>query len=451
MAELLFDFKRTMRRACLLGISSLALGACEPTGFQPGPRPVRSTASSTSQSDGTAPDTPRPVEAVRVLPGGRSSASASSASPAPPPASFTLDGSVRRVRPYEKEEISNVVLSGGWTWRGRPDPATDASPKGVGRAKKATAADWRIDLSTGTYGRMRIALPSRGFSVPAGSELLALKSHYGTVLSWPRHSFYRVLAPGSVRPLLDEGRADVVPLATGQFTKKGASRRADRATKKWLLTSPIGELDLEVALLPEAAQSGPLLCRLFVELVGIHPSSKVCQAGEVPLFASYRWRLDDTVRSGNWFEVTRIQLNPVPATNRIVVPPAGAKASTRALPLPKSRLLLTGDERAALRGSQPVSAKRSRLRNGSERALYLLLDGVAVAWVEPDEVVTLGSLPAGSYTVQWRSFLGDVVSETTEKALPARIDYKFADPLSDASATPQTSATPPPSPSKPSD
>jgi hypothetical protein len=320
----------------------------------------------------------------------------------------------------------------------------------VRQAKKATAADWRIDLSTGTFGRMRVTLTSRGFSVAAGSKLLAQQSHYGTILSWPRHSVYRVLAPGSVRPLLNEGRVDVVPLAAGQLSKKGVGRRAGRVTKKWLLTSPIGELDLEVALLPEAAQSGPLVCRLFVELVGIHPSSKVCRAGEVPLFASYRWRLDDTVRSGNWFEVTRIQLTPSPPASPIVVPPTG-EANRRALPVPASRLLLTADERAALRGTQPVSAKRSRLRNGSTRALYLLLDGVPVAWVEPDEVVALDGLPARSYSVQWRSFLGDVVSETTEKTLPTRIDYKFADPRSDASATPQTSATPPTNPTKPSE
>jgi hypothetical protein len=351
------------------------------------------------------------------------------------------DGSIATRTTPKTEDDGRIVLAGGWTWRGRSDAAKEATAPGIAIAKRATAADWRIAMATGRYGRMRIALASRGFSLAAGSQLLALQEHYGMVLAWPKGDFYRILEPGTIRPLLDECRADVVPLVAGQGSEKGHGRRAGRKTRKWLVSSPIGEVDLEVAPLPEAPESGPL-CRLFLELAGIHPSSKVCRRGEVALFASYRWRSADTLKSGNWFEVTQIVAAPAPAEPPIVIPPAGSRPNPRGLPRHRHALLLTSVQRAALRASGAASATFSRVRNGSPRALFLLLDGVPAAWVEPDREVMLGGLVPGRYAVQWRSFLGDVVSETTQQQLPGRLDYGVVAPPTARSAAPAGSAAP---------
>ena len=443
MAKARLNSRRSHPIGCLAAAGwSLALLACEPETFAPKP-PIIPSKTSPASSLQLQPGSKLNANQKANASGTKSGSSAApSASPLPPPKAFQLDEPFSPPQNGAQPDETSVILFGGWTWRGRPDPAPEAKGAGVAQAKLSTAADWRIALSAGPRGRMRIALTSRGFSLKPGSELLALQERYGTIVSWPGRTRYRVLAPGSVRPLLDEGRADVVPLAKGVATPKGTSRRADRKTKKWLVSSPIGELDLEVTQLPEAPESGALLCRLFLELVGVHPSNEVCQAKEVPMFASYRWRIDDTVRSGNWFEVTRIKTSPAVPEPPLIIPPPNAEATTQGLPRPSNKLLLTKNERAALRTTKPgTTSKSSLLRNGSSRALYLLLDGAPLAWVEPNDKLILHGMPPGRYKVQWRSFLGDVVSETTETLLPGRIDHKVIDHQNAVSAAPSASAT----------
>ena len=65
--------------------------------------------------------------------------------------------------------------------------------------------------------------------------------------------------------------------------------------------------------------------------------------------------------------------------------------------------------------------------NHSDRLLYLLVDGVpAVATPPWSERYVIGPR-TGRYSVQWRTFLGDLIDPARDAEMPARIVYGAVD------------------------
>jgi hypothetical protein len=59
--------------------------------------------------------------------------------------------------------------------------------------------------------------------------------------------------------------------------------------------------------------------------------------------------------------------------------------------------------------------------NRSDSVRYVLLDGIAIAWIQPrSEQFLIGPLP-GRYSISWRDFLGGAIEPAKVVALPARV------------------------------
>jgi hypothetical protein len=61
------------------------------------------------------------------------------------------------------------------------------------------------------------------------------------------------------------------------------------------------------------------------------------------------------------------------------------------------------------------------LHNATDVARYLFLDGVPVAWVDPNRDQLVLGPPRGRYQLQWRTFLGEAGDPPMTVDLPARV------------------------------
>lgn len=302
------------------------------------------------------------------------------------------------------------------------------SAEGIAAAKKETAFRWEVDLSEA--GRMRIAFDSLALPLPQRSELRAREDRYGHIVLWPNTASYRVLAPGALRTTLGERRVDVTPISLAVATPKGSGSRLGLVTRNVEVVSTIGVVRLEIAKVTEAGQGGPLLCRSLLELVAVDPRSDICAAGDVPLLAHYTWPSGRKLLVEATTLLRRTDLAPA----ELVVPPVGASYLESGLPSVPEGVFLSSEALSGLRTSAVEPAERD-LRappdgfiadNQSDALRYLLIDGVPVVAVPAaSERYVVGTQP-GSYTVEWRTFLGDQVAEPKVVDFPARI--VFGDP-----------------------
>ncbi len=419
-----------------LVVLTVGLAGCEPGFFGPAP---------TVSDAGAAPGAsilPRPLataaEGMLTDGGSRGNGQGTDAGrgvrdAAPPPpkpltANEVLLPDVSRLR-----EQSGVALTAFWRWKRVPTPAQvpQAATNTIEPMRRLARGQWRVQLTTA--GRMRASFVSRGLPLPPRSALLAREDRYGSIVLWPDERHYRVLPPGTLRATLGERRADINPMSPGKAEALGEGERLGFKTRKVKLTSSFGTLQLELAPMLEAGRGGPLLCRLLVEIAGIDPSIKLCRGPEVALAADYSWTGGEPEEGGGIrFEVTAVsRQNDFPASE-LAVPPAGARQSPSSLPSVSGGMFFSEAELAAFRseeaappsppspGAPEVGLKAS---NQSDLLLYLLLDGVPVAAVEPwGETAIRGPL-SGRYSVQWRTFLGEIIGETSEHHLPATIIY----------------------------
>jgi hypothetical protein len=180
-----------------------------------------------------------------------------------------------------------------------------------------------------------------------------------------------------------------------------------RATRTEVETS-LGVLSLEQATLP-GATGGELLRRLLLDLAGAEPSAEICRPDRVPLAATYRWLPSGSLS----FVVSGLaEQKELPLTG-LQMPPAAALWKPGELP-PSSSVLAAVAELERLRGRPRKAEARSPAApvdvlvadNSTPRLLYVLVDGLALAWVPPRGRVTLPGLQPGRYSVAWRDFLG---------------------------------------------
>jgi hypothetical protein len=329
-------------------------------------------------------------------------------------------------RDGELLDLSGLSLSARFRWPDVPLPSRlpDANVEAIQRARNNATFDLTIDLSPS--GRMRFAFASERFLVPVNTELRARYDIYGHAVVMPDRARYTVAVPGSLRALLNERRLDTLPLVAPRAVGLGAWQSLGFNTQKSRFSSPLGQLDLEQAEVIESGLGGLLLCRLLVELVGVHPATPVCAEELVPIRADYAWT--EGGRFG--FEVTA--LRPVTGFDGsdLAVPPARAEHRIGGLIEPSTPFLVAPSEFKnfrvrALRTPERRDSESPKegllVLNAGELPTYFLIDGVPVLRLPAKGAEVLLDLRAGTYSASARDFLSADVNPPTMTAVPARI------------------------------
>jgi hypothetical protein len=319
---------------------------------------------------------------------------------------------------------TGITLEARFKWFDVPPPASvpEVAADPINKAKQAMEPKVTVDLAPA--GRMRFTFGTPVFPVPQNAELRSSVEHWGHVLVWPDGTSYRVMLPGTLRALFAERRADILPMAQGTLKAMGKGGLLGLETRKVRLKSETGTLTMESASISGIADSGKLLCRLLLELIGVDPGNAACD-GPVPLRAEYTWPSGG--RLG--FEVTAIVRRPELPYGLLVVPPASGLLKPGELPPQPAGVLLTRGQLAAFRskaapGKDPAEADAPGeglvAVNRTNTLQYLLIDGAPAAWIRPRaEQYLIGPRP-GRYAISWRDFLGERVGPAVQLQLPAR-------------------------------
>ena len=318
-------------------------------------------------------------------------------------------------------------LEGAFHWADLPGPfvGPEVAPSAIRDALQKTDLSVAIDVAP--VGRLRFSLESAAFPLPTHTELRARTSYYGHVLVWPDGASYRLLAPGSLRAMFAERRADVTPLLRAKVTPAGTGSLLGHKTIVTDVETSLGTLTLEQTTLAGSGAGGELLCRLLVELVGADPSTEACRAERIPLSARYRWAPSGSLT----FVVTSLAEKKELPLGYLYVPPAGATFAPGLLPPKTSGVFLTQSDLAkfrthAARGAPPgprAPGEGITSDNQTTGLVYLLLDGVPVAWLAAKEQKYVIGPPAGRYSVAFRDFFGMNLSPPSTVDLPAFVRH----------------------------
>lgn len=211
----------------------------------------------------------------------------------------------------------------------------DAPAVPVGPAINAGAIDamrkqneprFAIDL---TPSRMRMQLSSLGFLLARNSELRARSDRYGHLFFAPDLASYRVLAPGSLRALFGERRADVSPLSHAEVTPRGdGARRLGYRTRRVEVQSRAGKGVFGIVKLQDLGDGGALVIRALLDLMNAAPQTTVVGPDEMPVHAELQW----PSRGAIFFDVTAITKRTDLAAVALAVPPQAATFTTGPLP-----------------------------------------------------------------------------------------------------------------------
>ncbi len=416
------------RRFAGYGVAAAALAACTTTPPAPLPDP---------SSDAPSPNAsilPAPLAPVRPHDAGtdggpdagdaaaRALNSATPDAAAPPPRTLREDAPVD-VDPWPGKELRpGLTLAARFTWPGfAPSAAAEADLRVAERLAEQTARIVRITLTPA--GRMRLVLDSPSFAVERGVELRSRIDRYGHVVVWPDQHSYRVLQPGTLRAFFNEGRADVLPLDSVTASQLPPGSALGWDTVSVVLGTDIGKLTLTQARIPGSGDAGALVCRLLLELACGEPASPSCAADLVPLRAAYEW----TDGGKLLFEVTAATRAAEVDVTTLRVPPIAPSFKADLLPAAGSGPLVgSGDLRALRRRDAPAPpddagappAEGFELTNRTDTLAFALLDGIAVARVEPAHSVTLPTLRPGRYSLRWTDFLGGEVTAPEIVSVP---------------------------------
>ena len=306
-----------------------------------------------------------------------------------------------------------------------PDaPAVPAGPPinaaAIDAMRKQNEPRFIIDL---TPTRMRMQLASLGFLLAQGSELRARSDRYGHVFLAPDLASYRVLAPGSLRALFGERRADVSPLSPAEVTSQGdGTRRLGYRTRRAEVQSRAGKGVFEIVKLPELGDGGALFVRALLDLMNAAPQTSVAFSDELPVHAELQW----PSRGAIFFDVTSITKRVDLAPTALAVPPSAATFVTGPLPPLAGELRVEPKDLSAMHtgpidlGPQGASATAGPLAlvNAHDTPRFAWIDGAPVAWVAPEGRIELSPLPRGRYQLEWRSFLDDAADPAKTLTVP---------------------------------
>lgn len=348
----------------------------------------------------------------------------------PPPTAIRADRPLQAEAPAFEDQ-AGVTLELEFKMRGVPraPKVPEADATGIARAQKLTALTGTVDLFA--TGRMRWLVTSRAMPLPFNSELRAKYDRYGHVVLWPGHQRYRVLPAGALRSALDEGRVDAMPVVTGTVTRGAAGKRLGETTRTIWIETPVGKVHLEIASVSEASLGGPLLCRALVELVGVDPATPECKPDEVVLAAKLDFFSPAGAPAGGIdLEVSTVaRRTDMPAPDASC-PPAGADFEATGLPDSPEGVLLGPADLKDLRSKEDPKAEPGPnapsegiiVENLVDRRVYAVLDGALLALVPPPPGSTryILGMQRGHYTLEWRTFFGEIIEPAREVVLPGR-------------------------------
>lgn len=285
--------------------------------------------------------------------------------------------------------------------------AAKARAKLEGELLKSQSLDVRIDL--GAHDRLVWTFKGPSLPLLPGSQLRSRIDRLGHVLVWPNASHYRVVAPGSLRALLEEGRADTAPLVAPKVTKSGRGKLLGLPVSRVRLETEVGEASVDFAALPGVAGAGKLLCRTLAELILAAPDTHGCEQDAVPLKAVFKWPGSGTLE----FVVTNLTRRQDFAERSFLIPPPGARFKPGELPTASSRLLVPADE-PALKGSGQAQIITKNFSEGSDLSVqnrshvpqYLWVDGLLVGRAPPNDTLALSGLRPAKHEILLRDFLG---------------------------------------------
>jgi hypothetical protein len=306
-----------------------------------------------------------------------------------------------------------------------PDaPAVPTGPPVNGAAidtiRKQNEPRFAIDLSP---TRMRMQLESPGFFLARDAELRARIDRYGHVFLPPDLATYHVLAPGSLRSLFSERRADVSPLSPADVTSRGEGvRRLGYRSRKVEVQGRAGKGTFEIIKLPDLGDGGALFARALLDLMNVAPQTAVVSSDEIPIHAELQW----SSRGAVFFDVTSILKRTDLSPSAMAVPPPGAAFTIGPLTLLAGELRVDPKELSAIHtgpidiGPEAASVTSGALvlSNTRDTPRFAWLDGAPVAWVAPDGRVELSALPRGRYQLEWRSFLDDAADGPKTVTVP---------------------------------
>jgi hypothetical protein len=327
-------------------------------------------------------------------------------------------------------ETSGLTLSGRLRYLDTaPVPrVAEQNADGVQRGRDAAGFDVVVDLAG---GRMRFVFASRAFTLPAGTELHTRDDLYGHSLLWPNRTTYTVIAPGALRSVLAQQRADVVPLVRARLSALPSGTLFALSTERTELSTPTGKLELEQVRGASPAPAGGIwasgvsLCQFLVELLGASPTSSACRADLVPVRAMYTWPNGEHFA----FEVSRLLRRNDMDPSALAMPPAGAEFRQSELPPPPPTALLSDSELSEFRlrpaarteKADPGAPKTGLLVvNHSESLRYISIDGAPAARLPPGAEQVLLGLRAGKYSVNARDFFGGEDAVTKIMEVPGR-------------------------------
>jgi hypothetical protein len=230
-----------------------------------------------------------------------------------------------------------------------------------------------------------------------------------------------------LRALFVERRPDVAPLVEPSVRQTETGSSLGMLTSKVELGTALGQLVLEQTNFAGIGQSGELLCRFLLELIGGAPSSAVCNEQMLPLKAEYRWA--EHGRSS--FEVSSLARRTDLPIGLVYAPPAGALFKPGELPPESSGVFLSRKSLAKFRTrdvpratpDDKAPAEGVIAANKSDLLRYLVVDGVPVAWVRPHSERYIIGLRPGRYVIAWRDFLGIDADQRKLVEVPARVTF----------------------------
>jgi hypothetical protein len=323
----------------------------------------------------------------------------------------------------ELRDLSGVSLHARFRWPDVTVPPRLPEANGDALDRARAAATFELDATAAAAGRLRIVLATSRFVLPLGAEFRARDDSYGHALVWPDGSRYVVVQPGALRGMLNERRADVVPLAHVAGVARGASQAFGYPAERVSLTTALGKVELEQARLAVAGAGGALLCRFLVEIAGVHPDTAACRSELVPVRVEYGW----TDGGRLVFEVSQLERTTALDLASLRTPPASAGHRIGEVPLPDSALLIDRTQLRALRlRAAVVRANKDApkdgllLVNGDDLLRYALIDGLPVARLEAKSPGLVLDLLAGTYSASARTFLGDEVTAPAVVTVPGR-------------------------------
>ncbi|HEX9621048.1 MAG TPA: hypothetical protein VF989_12985 [Polyangiaceae bacterium] len=269
--------------------------------------------------------------------------------------------------------------------------------------------DLTIELTA--TGRARLVVSSETFVLPAGTELHARRELWGELLLWPGGSAYRLLAPGTLRALFGEGRADALPLLSPRIEAGEAGELLGFPTESVKVSTAFGSAEVERAAIPALTSGGQLVCRMLLELVGVEPESPACAAA-VPLRVRFDWAAGGALV----FEVRSLTRRQDLPERAFLMPPNGSRFEPQALPIGASARIL-GKRGQASNGTGAAL----QIQNSLDTLAYVAVDGALSAWLGPSQTLAVNTGQAGRVRVAWYDWYGAPLGSLDGVVAPGRL------------------------------